>query len=98
DYGQWHWEVVKSVLIGIGDNAAVPICVMSVLFLIGFVVFLFLAITNRAPWQLTMFAVATLALAVGSRAHISMIGRHLLPAFPVLFVPAAMLTRASLRN
>ena len=45
-----------------------------------------------------VFAVATLVLAVGSRAHISMIGRHLLPVFPVLFVPAAVLARAAPRN
>lgn len=95
DYGKSHWEVVTGILIGVGDDAAQPIRVMSVLFLFGFVTLLVLAIGHRAPWQLTVFAVATLVLAVGSRAHISMVGRHLLPAFPVLIVPAVVLARSS---
>jgi hypothetical protein len=95
DYGKSHWEVVTGIMVGVGDDAANPIRLLSVLFLFGFIALLILAIVNRAPWQLTVFAVATLVLAVGSRAHISMIGRHLLPAFPVLLVPAAILARTS---
>jgi hypothetical protein len=98
DYGVSTWNVVKGILIGIGDDAAQPIRVMSVLFLIGFIALLVLAVVNHAPWQLTVFAVAMLVLAVGSHAHISMMGRHLLPAFPVLLVPALVLARASSRN
>jgi len=98
DFGKSHYEVVKGIVIGVGDDTAVPIRVLSVLFLIGFVALLVLAAVNRAPWPLMVFAVATLVLAVGSRAHISMIGRHLLPVFPVLLVPAVVLARAAPRN
>ena len=98
DYGESTWQVVKGILIGIGDDAGQPIRVMSVLFLAGFLVLLALAVANRTPWPLLVFAVAVLVLAVGSRAHISMIGRHLLPVFPVLIVPAVVLARATTRN
>ena len=36
DFGKSHWEVVKGIVIGIGDDAAQPIRVLSVLFLLGF--------------------------------------------------------------
>lgn len=98
DFGESHYNVVKGIVIGVGDDAAVPIRVLSVLFLIGFLGLLALAVVNRTPWPLLAFAVATLVLAVGSRAHISMIGRHLLPVFPVLIVPAVVLARAAPRN
>ena len=98
DYGKSHWEVVKGIVTGVGDDTGVPIRVLSVLFLLGFLLLLALAVVNREPWPLLVFAVATLVLAVGSRAHISMIGRHLLPVFPVLLVPAAVLARARPRT
>jgi Dolichyl-phosphate-mannose-protein mannosyltransferase len=98
DYGVSTWNVVKGIVIGVGDDAAQPIRVLSVVFLFGFLLLLVLAAVNRTPWPLLVFAVATLVLAVGSRAHISMIGRHLLPVFPVLLVPAAVLARAAPRN
>lgn len=98
DYGESTWNVVKGILLGLGDDAGQPIRVMSVLYLAGFLTLLILAVVNRAPWPLVVFAVATLVLAVGSRAHISMIERHLLPAFTVLLVPAAALSRASTRT
>jgi hypothetical protein len=98
DYGKSAWEVIKGIMIGVGDDNSQPIRLLSVLFLAGFITLLILAAVNRAPWPLVVFAAATLLLAVGSRAHISMMGRHLLPAFTVLFVPAAVLARASTRN
>jgi hypothetical protein len=98
DYGESTWQVVKGILIGIGDDAGEPIRVMSVLLLAGFLVLLALAVANRTPWPLLAFAFAVLVLAVGSRAHISMLGRHLLPVFPVLIVPAVVLARATTRN
>jgi hypothetical protein len=52
-------------------------------------------LVRRAPWPLSVFAAAMLVLAVGSLAHTSMIGRHLLPEFPV---PGGALARAKRRN
>jgi hypothetical protein len=98
DYGVSTAKLVTGILIGIGDDAAQPMRVVSVLFLAGFIALLVLTAVSRAPWQLTLFAAATLVLAAGSHAHISMIGRHLLPAFPVLLLPAAVLARASNRT
>lgn len=98
DYGKSTWKVVTDIMIGVGeDDATKPIRTLSVLFLAGFIVLLALLIP-RAPWQLTVFAAATLVLAAGSHAHMSMMGRHLLPAFPVLLVPAIALARASNRE
>lgn len=98
DYGVSTWDVVTGILVGVGDDAGQPMRVMSVLFLAGFLVLMVLAVVNRAPWPLVVFAAAMLVLAVGSRAHISMIGRHMLPAFPLLLVPALVMARASTRN
>ena len=98
DFGRSTWDVVRGILIGVGDDAGQPMRVLSVLFLAGFLVLFALAVINRTPWPLLVFAAVTLVLAVGSRAHISMVGRHLLPVFPVLIVPAVVLARASTRN
>ena len=98
DYGQSHWDVVKGIMAGVNEDATKPIRVLSVLILGIFLILLLLLIADRAPWQLTVFAAATLVLAVGSHAHISMLGRHLLPAFPVLLVAAVALARMSTRN
>ncbi|MDI6098859.1 glycosyltransferase family 39 protein [Actinoplanes sp. NEAU-A12] len=98
DYGENLWGMVTDIVIGVDDdNAAKPIRVLSLLILAGFVVLLLLTV-RRAPWQLTLFALVTLILSTGSRAHMSMTGRHLLPAFPVLLVPAILLARASKRD
>ncbi len=98
DYGRSHWDVVKGILAGVNEDASKPIRVLSVLILAGFLLLLLLLIADRAPWQLTVFAAATLVLAVGSHAHISMMGRHLLPAFPVLLVTAVALAKAPTRT
>ncbi len=98
DFGESHFDVVKGIVTGVGEDTREPIRVLSVLFLFGFLLLLALAMANRTPWPLLVFAIATLILAVGSRAHISMIGRHLLPVFPVLLVPASVLARAAPRN
>ncbi|MEU4423291.1 glycosyltransferase family 39 protein [Actinoplanes sp. NPDC024001] len=98
DYGQSTWQVVTDIMIGVGeDNATKPIRILSVLMLAGYLV-LFALLARRGPWQLTVFAAATLVLAAGSHAHISMMGRHLLPAFAVLLVPAIALARARNRD
>ncbi|GIE85937.1 glycosyltransferase family 39 protein [Actinoplanes regularis] len=98
DHGANTWGMVSDILIGVDDdNAAKPIRVLSLVILAGFIVLLVL-LAFRAPWQLTVFAAAMLVLATGTSTHISMIGRHLLPAFPVLLVPAALLARASNRD
>jgi hypothetical protein len=59
---------------------------------------MFVLLVPRAPWQLTVFAAAMLVLATLSHTHMSMAGRHLLPAFPVLLVPAILLARLSNRD
>jgi hypothetical protein len=98
DYGKSTWEVVADIMTGVGDdNAGKPIRILSVLILAGYVVLLVLLV-RRAPWPLTVFAAATLVLAAGSHAHISMMGRHVLPAFPVLLIPAIALARAPNRD
>ncbi|WP_230858846.1 glycosyltransferase family 39 protein [Actinoplanes aureus] len=98
DYGESTWKVVTDIMIGVGEeDSSKPIRLLSVLFLGGFII-LFALLARRGPWQLTVFAAATLVLAAGSHAHISMMGRHLLPAFPVLLVPAIALARASNRD
>ena len=98
DYGRSHWTTVTNIMLGVGEDNTSPIRVMSVLFLLGFIAFLVLAAMRRTPWPLMVFAGVTLVLAVGSWAHISMVGRHLLPVFPVLLVPAVVLARASNRT
>jgi len=98
DFGESTWDVVTGIVTGVSEDAAVPIRVLSVLLLAGFLTLLVLAAVRRTPWPLLAFAVATLVLAVGSRAHISMLGRHLLPVFPVLIVPAVVLARATNRT
>jgi hypothetical protein len=96
DYGQNTWSMATDILIGVdGDNAEKPIRVLSMIFMIGFVV-LFGMLLGRAPWQLTVFAGVTLVLSIFSHAHMSMLGRHMLPAFPLLLIPALGLAR--LRN
>ncbi|MFC7530908.1 glycosyltransferase family 39 protein [Actinoplanes sp. GCM10030250] len=98
DYGENTWSMVSDILIGVdGDNADKPVRVLSFLILLGFVL-LFVALVGRAPWQLTVFAAAMLILAIFSRAHMSMAGRHLLPAFPLFLLPAVLLARASRRD
>ncbi|MEV6301378.1 glycosyltransferase family 39 protein [Actinoplanes sp. NPDC051861] len=98
DYGASTWQTVADIMIGVGDdNANKPIRILSVLILGGFIMLLLLMVF-RAPWQLTVYAAATLVLAAGSHAHISMMGRHLLPAFTVLLVPAIALARAPNRD
>ena len=98
DYGRNTWNMATDILIGVDDdNAAKPIRVLSLLILVGFTVLLVLLV-RRAPWPLTVFAAVTLLLAAGSHAHMSMMGRHLLPAFPVLLVPAIALARMANRE
>ncbi len=98
DWGTSAWATVTDIMMGVGDdNAGKPIRILSVLILGGFLILLALLVT-RAPWQLTVYAAATLILVVGSHAHISMLGRHLLPAFPVLLVPAIALARVRDRD
>lgn len=99
DYGKSAWETVTDIMMGVGDdNANKPIRILSVLFLGAFIILLALLVSRRAPWPLTVYAAATLILSVGSHAHISMIGRHLLPAFPILLIPAVALARAKDRD
>ncbi|WP_328470547.1 glycosyltransferase family 39 protein [Actinoplanes sp. NBC_00393] len=94
DYGESTWEVIKDIMMGTGDdNATKPIRILSVLIL-GLFIILLLLLARRGPWPLTVYALVTLILATGSHAHMSMMGRHLLPAFPVLLVPAIVLARA----
>ncbi|GAA2885665.1 membrane protein [Actinoplanes cyaneus] len=98
DWGKSAWTTVTDIMMGVGDdNGNKPIRILSVLILAGFLILLALLV-SRAPWQLTVYAAATLILVVGSRAHISMMGRHLLPAFPVLLIPAVALARAKDRD
>ncbi|WP_232344164.1 glycosyltransferase family 39 protein [Actinoplanes awajinensis] len=98
DYGENTWNMVRDILLGVdGDNADKPIRVLSLLILAGFVLLLGLLVF-RAPWQLTVYALAMLIMAIGSRTHMSMMGRHLLPAFPVLLVPAVLMARLSNRD
>ncbi|WP_307784585.1 glycosyltransferase family 39 protein [Actinoplanes xinjiangensis] len=98
DYGENTWNMSTDILIGVdGDNADKPIRVLSLLILFGFVV-MFALLIPRAPWQLTVFAGAMLVLATLSHTHMSMAGRHLLPAFPVLLIPAFLLARMSNRD
>ncbi|MBB3098064.1 hypothetical protein FHR83_005749 [Actinoplanes campanulatus] len=96
DYFENTWNMSTDILIGVDDdNSQKPIRVLSLLILAGFILLLALLV-SRAPWQLTVFAAVMLIMATGSRTHMSMVGRHLLPAFPVLLVPALLLAR--LRN
>jgi hypothetical protein len=98
DYGKSAWKTVTDIMIGVDDDhASKPIRILSVLILAGFIVLLAL-LAGRGPWPLTVFAAATLILSVGSHAHISMVARHLLPAFPVLLVPAVALARVPIRD
>ncbi|GAA4604331.1 hypothetical protein BJY16_004959 [Actinoplanes octamycinicus] len=98
DNGANTWGMVSDILVGVDDdNAAHPIRVLSVLVLAGFIV-LFALLVPRAPWPLVVFAAAMLVLATGTSTHISMVGRHLMPAFPVLLIPAILLARTSTRN
>ncbi|WIM99588.1 glycosyltransferase family 39 protein [Actinoplanes oblitus] len=98
DNGENTWGMVSDILFGVDDdNAAKPIRVLSLVMLAAFVVLLVLLVP-RVPWQLTVFAAAMLVLATGTSTHISMIGRHLMPAFPVLLIPAMLLARAATRD
>jgi hypothetical protein len=98
DYGESTTKLVWDVMLGNSEDAGKPIRVLNVLVLFGFIILMAMLIGNRAPWVLSAFAVATFVLSVGSHAHISMMSRHLLPAFTVLLVPAVVLARASNRN
>lgn len=98
DYGASTSKLVWDVMLGNSEDATKPIRVLNVLVLFGFLILLAMLIANRAPWVLSVYAVATLVLAAGSHAHISMMGRHLLPAFTVLLVPAVALARTPTRN
>jgi hypothetical protein len=98
DYGESTTKLVWDVMLGNSEDATKPIRVFNVLVLFGFILLLAMMIANKAPWVLSVYAVATFVLAVGSHAHISMMSRHLLPAFTVLLVPALVLSRASNRN
>lgn len=98
DYGKSAWKTVTDILIGVDDDHSTkPIRLLSVLFLAGFIVLLAMLVP-RGPWQLTVYAAATLVLSVGSHAHISMVARHLLPAFPVLLIPALALAKFRTRD
>ncbi|MEU4693679.1 glycosyltransferase family 39 protein [Actinoplanes sp. NPDC023714] len=98
DYGESTTKLVWDVMLGNSEDATKPIRVLNVLVLFGFILLMIMLIANRAPWVLSLYAVATFVLAVGSHAHISMMSRHLLPAFTVLLVPAVALSRISNRN
>ncbi|BAL87612.1 hypothetical protein AMIS_23920 [Actinoplanes missouriensis 431] len=98
DYGTSTSKVVWDVMLGNSEDAGKPIRVLNVLILFGFLILLAMLFANRVPWVLSVYALATLVLAAGSHAHISMMGRHLLPAFTVLLVPAVALARTSTRN
>ncbi|MEU4562428.1 glycosyltransferase family 39 protein [Actinoplanes sp. NPDC023936] len=98
DYGTSTSKVVWDVMLGNSEDAGKPIRVLNVLILFGFLILLAMLFANRAPWVLSVYALATLVLAAGSHAHISMMGRHLLPAFTVLLVPAVALARTPTRN
>ncbi|MFC4070409.1 glycosyltransferase family 39 protein [Actinoplanes subglobosus] len=98
DYGENTWNMSTDILLGVdGDNADKPIRVLSLIMLVAFLV-MFALLVPRAPWQLTVFAAAMLGLAILSHTHMSMAGRHLLPTFPVLLVPAIVLARFSNRD
>lgn len=98
DYGKSAWKTVTDILVGVDDDPGTkPIRILSVLILAGFIVLLVLLV-RRGHWLMTVYAAATLVLSVGSQAHISMIGRHLLPAFPVLLIPAIALARFPKRD
>ncbi|RAK43056.1 dolichyl-phosphate-mannose-protein mannosyltransferase [Actinoplanes lutulentus] len=98
DYGESTTKLVWDVMLGNSEDATKPIRVLNVLVLFGFILLMVMLIANKAPWVLSVFAVATFVLSVGSHAHISMMSRHLLPAFTVLLVPALAMSRMSNRN
>ncbi|BBH67722.1 membrane protein [Actinoplanes sp. OR16] len=98
DYGESTTKLVWDVMLGNSEDAGKPIRVLNVLVLFGFIILLAMLISNKAPWVLWVYALATLVLAAGSHAHISMMSRHLLPAFTVLLVPAVALSKISNRN
>ncbi|WP_232323663.1 hypothetical protein [Catenuloplanes japonicus] len=60
------------------------------------VLLLFLAITERLPWPLLVFAAVVLALALGGEGYFHSKARLLMPAFPLLIPVAFALARARL--
>jgi len=98
DFGVSTVETVTHLLLGVGDEQDKPVRVLSVLLLLAAIVLTVLAALERIPWVLVVFAVAVLVASAGSHSHISMINRHILPAFPILVVPALVLARAPART
>lgn len=95
DWGRSTAIAVWNIMIGHGDDATVAMRIFAVFFLFGMILLTVLAGVRRHNWVLVLYAAMMIALAAGSHAHLSMLPRHLLPAFPVLLVPAAAMAKAN---
>ncbi|MBN1171138.1 MAG: glycosyltransferase family 39 protein, partial [Micromonosporaceae bacterium] len=97
DYGRSSSEVLRLIILG-RDPYNAPIFLFTGIVIIGVAALIVLAAMNRTPWVLVVFAAVIFIGSLGSHAHISSMGRHLLPAFPALIVPALALSRARTRS
>jgi hypothetical protein len=93
DFGSSSMDVLAEIVWGTEPyNAQIFIFTALVVLAIG--VSITLAPMHRTPWALVVFAAVVFIGSLGSHAHISSMGRHLVPAFPALVVPAIALHRA----
>ena len=94
DFGQSSYDALASIFLGEDQyNEGIFLFTGFVIVLIAGLILL-LAMDDLTPWFLVMFAAVIFIGSLGSHAHISSMGRHLLPAFPVLIVPALALSKA----
>ncbi|MBT8224232.1 MAG: hypothetical protein HKP61_01830 [Dactylosporangium sp.] len=96
DFGQSSFDALRTIVLG-QEPLEDSIFMFTGLVVFGAAALIALAAMHRTPWVLIMFAVVMFVGSLGSHAHISSMGRHLLPAFPILIVPALALSRASIR-
>lgn len=94
DGGGYWWDTLFQVLTEAMD---LQMYVVSLVLLIGFGLFV-LAIGERVPWPLLLYAALLLVMAVGGDAYYHAKARMLLPAFPLLLPVAYALAKARART
>ena len=93
DYGRSSTAALSAIMLGHKPYNQ-PILLVTGVVVISVAVLVVLAAMHRTPWVLIVFAVMMFIGSVGSHANFSAMERHLLPVFPALVVPAAVLARA----
>jgi hypothetical protein len=84
---RWLWQTITT-----NDSA---FTVLTAILTVGFAVLTLLLVRQRPPWQVSVYTVLTLGMAIGTAGILFDLQRLLLSAFPVVLPLAAVIARQS---